>query len=56
MLHGYVPPRETLFFYCFSLLGYSQWVEEGTFVDSGNVLDLVLTTERDRVDVSALFS
>ena len=55
VLHGYVPPRQMLFFDCFSLLGLSQWVEEGTFVDSSNVLDLVLTTERDRVgDVSVL--
>ena len=54
MLHDYVPPREMIFLDCFSLLGLSQWVEEGTFVDLDNVLDLVLTTEMDRVDVSVL--
>ena len=55
VLHGYVPPREMLFFDCFCTLELSQWVEEGTFVDSDNILDLVLTTQRNRVgDVSVL--
>ena len=51
VLHGYMPPCE-MFFDCFSLLG----VEEGAFVDSAIVLDLVLTTEMDRVDVFVLAS
>ena len=39
----------------FSLLGLNQWVKEGTFVDSNNILDLALTTELDRIeDVSVL--
>ena len=46
---GYVHPRELLFFDRFSLLGLCQWVRKGTFVNSNNILDLVLTTEADRV-------
>ena len=37
----YVPSRELLFFYRFSLLGLCQWVREGTFMDSNNILDLI---------------
>lgn len=33
----------------FNTLGLTQWVSESTFPRSGNVLDLVLTTEQDRV-------
>ena len=38
-----------LFFDSFSLLGLGQWVRESTFVDSTNILDLMLTTEFDRI-------
>ena len=34
MSGGYGPPCEMFFLYSFSLLGLSQWVKEGTFVDS----------------------
>ena len=37
MIGGYVPPRDMVFFDCFSLLGLNQWVKEGTFVDSNNI-------------------
>ncbi len=33
----------------FQLLGLNQWVYEPTFVSSGNTLDLILTTEPDRI-------
>ena len=33
----------------FDILGLTQWVTEPTFPRSGNILDLVLTTESDRV-------
>ena len=37
------------------MLGLTQWVRESTFVSSGNILDLVLTTEEDRIgEVSVL--
>jgi hypothetical protein len=42
--------RDGLFLDCFSSLGLVQWVFEPTFVDSGNILDLVLTSEDDRID------
>ena len=55
MIGGYVPSQEMLFFDSFKLFGLSQWVKEGTFVDSNNILDLVLTTELDSIgDVSVL--
>ena len=41
------------FFASFNLLGLSQWVKKGTFVGSNNIVDLVFTTELDRIgDVS----
>ena len=43
----YVPPRELLFFDTFCLLGLNQRVKEDTFVDSNNILDLILSTEAD---------
>ena len=49
VLQGYIPPRELLFFDTFCSLGLNQWVKEGTFVDSNNILDLILSTEADRV-------
>ena len=38
-----------MFLDVFILLGLSQWVSEPTFPSSGNTLDLLLTTEHDRV-------
>lgn len=40
---------DKLFFECFTVLGLSQSVLEPTFVSSGNILDLVLSTESDRI-------
>ena len=37
------------FYQCFTSLGLSQWVIEPTFYPSGNILDLILTTDDDRV-------
>ena len=55
MLDGYIRPLDLRFFDGFVLAGLNQWVKEGTFVDSGNFLDLVLTTEDDCVgDVQVL--
>ena len=49
------PPVHQLFMDCFISLGLHQWVLSPTFVHSGNILDLVLTTESDRVgDVRVL--
>ena len=42
-------PRDLAFLNCFNVLGLLQWVLEPTFPRSGNILDLVLTTENDRV-------
>ena len=54
VIGGHVPPREILFFDSFSLFVLSQWVKDATFVDSNNILNLVLT-ELDRIgDVSVL--
>ena len=49
ILDNYVPPLERDFFDCFTALGLSQWVREATFKGSNNILDLILTTETDRV-------
>ena len=46
---GHVPPLESMFLDVFISLGLSQWVTEPTFPSSGNILDLLLTTEPDRV-------
>ena len=44
---------ERQFFDLFNLIGLTQWVTEVTFPRSGNTLDLLLTTEPDRVgDIS----
>ena len=40
---------ERLFFNTITTLGLTQWVKEPTFVYSENTLDLVLTTEPDRI-------
>ena len=44
VIGDYVPLREMLFFDSFSLLRLCQWAKKGTFVDSNNILDIVLTT------------
>ena len=52
-ISGYVSPWE-MFFDNFSLIGLCQRVQERTFIDFNSILDLVLTTEADRVDVCVL--
>ena len=47
----YVPPTDQLFLDTFLSLGLSQLVRECTFPRSGNILDLVLVTDPDRVGV-----
>lgn len=41
--------RDRQFYDCFNILGLTQWVTEPTFLPSGNILDLILTSESDRV-------
>ncbi len=41
--------RDSNFYNCFISLGLTQWVTEPTFITSGNILDLILTSEDDRV-------
>ena len=43
------PPLEAVFINVFRSLGLTQWVSEATFPRSGNILDLVLTSEQDQV-------
>ena len=44
-----------IYFDTFRLMSLCKWVQEGTFVDSNNILDLMLTNEIDRVgDVCVL--
>ena len=43
------PPTERMFLEAFSSLGLTQWVTDPTFPRSGNILDLILTSEADRV-------
>ena len=51
------PPLQQFFLDCFTSLGLNQWVTSPTFVQSGNILDLILTSEEDRVgDVEVLES
>ena len=45
----YITPVDREFYGCFVECGLSQWVEFGTFVPSDNILDLVLTSELDRI-------
>ena len=44
-----VPPLQRVFIDCFQSLGLTQWVVSPTFVPSLNILDLVLSSERDRL-------
>ena len=52
---GYIRPIDRQFLDVFMLLGLTQWIKEPTFVVSGNILDLILTSAEDRVsDVAVL--
>ena len=42
-------PTDCTFLETFNSLGLTQWVNEPTFPRSGNILDLILTSEADRV-------
>ena len=44
-----VTATDRLFLEAFVLLGLTQWVREPTYPRSGNVLDLILTSESDRI-------
>ena len=47
---GYIRPVDRQFLNCFFLsVGLSQWVNEATITTCGNILDLILTSEDDRV-------
>ena len=49
-VHGaYMNPNDRLFFDCFTDCGLTQWVKCATFFPSGNILDLILTTDDDRI-------
>ena len=48
-LFGEACLMDRLFLDCFVSAGLTRWVMEGTFVSSGNILDLFLTSETDRV-------
>ena len=52
---GHAPPLESMFLDVFVSLGLSQWVSEPTFPSSGNTLDLLLTTETDRIGNVSVF-
>ena len=45
----YILPLDRTFLFMFEQLGLTQWVQEPTFIHSNNILDLVLTTENDRI-------
>ena len=42
-------PNDLKFYNCFNALGLTQWVQEPTYFSSGNILDLILSSEDDRV-------
>ena len=46
--HG-ISSGDRLFANLFATLGLTQWVNEPTFLHSNNILDLVLSTESDRI-------
>ena len=48
VVDNYITPVDRLFLECFNSSGLNQWVRESTFV-SGSILDLVLTSELDRI-------
>ena len=41
--------NDALFYATFNSLGMTQWVKESTFITSGNILDLVFSSENDRI-------
>ena len=45
----YIPYVDRIFFDFFACLELTQWVHSLTYVPSDNILDLILTTEVDRV-------
>ena len=45
----YILPLDRSFLFLFEQLGLTQWIQEPTFIHSNNILDLILTTEKDRV-------
>ena len=45
----YINPNDRLFYNCFVECGFSQWVNFPTFFPSENILDLVLSTDDDRI-------
>ena len=47
--HRTYPPLERSFLDVFDALGLHQWVHDPTFPSSGSILDLVLTSEDDRM-------
>jgi hypothetical protein len=49
VVERYVTPNDLSFLECFTSVGLTQWVGESTFVSSGSILDLFLTSEPDRV-------
>ena len=48
-LNGYVTPLDQKFYEVFLECGLNQWIREGTFFPSGNILDLIFTSEPDSV-------
>ena len=44
-----VSSSDSKFLDSFDMLGLTQWIHEATFPRSGNILDLILTTDTDRV-------
>ena len=46
---GNVTLRDLLFVNCFNFLGLNQWISEPTFLRSSNILDLIFTSEDDRI-------
>ena len=49
MLDGYITRLDSLFYDTFAVAGLTQWVDQPTYVPSGNVLDLVLTSDTNVV-------
>ena len=49
VLDSYIRPLDREFYDCFTQGGLTQWVDFPTFFPSGNILDLILTTDSDRV-------
>ena len=49
VMDKYISPRDQQFYDCFCTLGLTQWIKEPTFISSGNILDLILTSGEDRL-------